>query len=74
MIRFTLPNGMIWKGSKEEVSKSIGLYAFQKHQILETIKKAEEAMLEVNEIHYRDGSILELECPTVQEEINRGGF
>jgi hypothetical protein len=74
MIRFTLPNGMKWQGKIEEVSKAIGLNAFQRHGVLEAIRNVKEAMLEVNEIHFRDGGLLELEVPTVQEEIVAGGF
>lgn len=74
MIRFTLPNGMKWQGRKSDLSKSIGLNAFQKHGVLEAIRNVEEALLEVNEIHFLDGGLLELEVPTVQEEIVQGNF
>ena len=74
MLRFTLPNGQKWRGHREDIMKSVGLNGFQKHGLLEALDNIDEAMLEVNEIHFRDGGLLELEVPTTQEEIDRGNF
>ena len=64
MIKFYMTNGHIWRGSLEDVSKTMSINAFDKALIMNTVKTIAHSGLNVDEVHFRNGSRIEMsqEC------------